>query len=56
METSQRKSLKFKNELFVLERHHFGADNDHSLGLREEQQIHFLKKKEWTLLFSPLQL
>lgn len=56
METSQRMSLKFKNEPFVLERHHFGADNDHSLGLREEQQIHFLKKKEWTLLFSPLQL
>lgn len=54
METSQRTSLKFENELFILERYRFGADNDRCAWGRNSRSTSW--KTKWSLLFSPLQL
>lgn len=54
METSQRTSLKFENELFISGRYRFGADNDHCAWGRNSRSTSW--KTKWSLLFSPLQL
>lgn len=55
METSQRRALNLKNELFVCRKYLPGTGDDHC-GLRAEHLIHFLKNRVGSSLFSPAAL